>query len=85
MAKIASLIEKGSRELQGLAGLTAVSVVSMAPSGDGWLLTAELLEREAVPDTMDVLGMYEAELDSDGSVIRFQRKGLRHRGDTEGE
>lgn len=81
---IPKLIRQGSQELQEITGLQAVSVVSMSPDETGWKLAVELLEREAVPDTMDVLAVYDAYLDAEGGVVRFERAYLRHRGDTSG-
>ena len=41
------------------------------------------LERKAIPDTMDVLGLYEVRLDSEGTLLGFERKKLRKRGETQ--
>lgn len=73
----------GTQSLQEITGLRAVAVVSMSPEESGWKLGVELLERESVPDTMDVLAVYDAFLDADGRMVRFERTGLRHRGDTD--
>lgn len=79
---IPRLIRKASEELRDLTGLQVVSVVSMSQGETGWRLGVELLEREAVPDTMDVLAIYDVQLNDDGGVKAFERKALRHRGDT---
>ena len=79
---IPGLIRTASDELRALTGIPVVAVVSMAPTDAGWQLGVELLEREAVPDTMDVLAIYDAQLDREGHVQSFERKALRHRGDT---
>jgi len=42
----------------------------------------EAVERKAIPDTMDVLGLYEIRLDSEGNLQNFERKKLRKRGET---
>ena len=80
---IPELIRQGTQSLQEITGLRAVAVVSMSPEESGWKLGVELLERESVPDTMDVLAVYDAFLDADGRMVRFERTGLRHRGDTD--
>ena len=46
------------------------------------MVSLEALERKAIPDTMDVLGLYEVRLDSDGNLLGFARKKLRKRGET---
>ena len=48
-------------------------------------MTLEALERRAIPDTMDILGIYEVHLDNNGSFLSFERKRLRKRGDTKEE
>jgi hypothetical protein len=43
----------------------------------------EALERKAIPDTMDVLGLYELRLDDEGNLLGLDRKKLRKRGETQ--
>jgi len=56
----------------------------LKPKGNNgaWLLRLELVEKESIPDSMDILGVYEVELDHDGNVTEFARSGLRQRRDT---
>ena len=42
----------------------------------------ELLEKKSIPDSMDILGIYEVVIDEGGQLISLDRKGLRRRGDT---
>jgi hypothetical protein len=79
---VTKLIRQASRDLEEITGLRAVAVVGWSAHDQGWKMSVELLEREAVPDTMDVLAIYDVELAADGHVLRFERTGLRHRGDT---
>jgi hypothetical protein len=41
----------------------------------------ELVERRAIPDSMDLLGLYEVITDDTGNVQTFRRVGMRKRGD----
>lgn len=71
-----------SRELigaepDGVTGITATD--------DGWQVTLEVVERSAVPDTQDILGRYEIDLDSDYSPTGYRRLERFRRGDTERE
>jgi hypothetical protein len=59
------------------------NLVGVSEDDGGWRITLELLERKAIPDTSDILGVYEAKVDADGKVKSFSRVSLRTRGDTE--
>jgi len=50
----------------------------------GWVLRQlpEVLERQAIPATMDILGVYAVRLDNEGNLLSFERKRLRKRGET---
>jgi hypothetical protein len=70
----AKLAEHAKRELSEITGLEAEAVTSLARADDGtWKVTVELLELERVPNTDDVLGSYEAEIDEDGVLIGYRR------------
>ena len=68
-----------------LANIPIDEVIGISKNEEGWVVTLEALERRAIPDTMDILGMYEVHLDNDGSFLSFERKRLRKRGDTKEE
>jgi hypothetical protein len=59
----------------------AEEVITVSKSGDYWYVQLEVLERKAVPDTQDILGIYELKVDSNYDVIDYKRIGMRHRGD----
>jgi hypothetical protein len=56
-------------------------IVSISKGGENWNVQLEVLERKAIPDTQDILGIYEVKLDSALNVIEYKRIGMRHRGD----
>jgi hypothetical protein len=51
---------------------------------DGWLAVVECVERKSVPDTQDILGRYEIELDAQGQFQAYRRIQRLRRGDTGG-
>jgi gas vesicle protein GvpO len=57
------------------------SVTSVGRDEAGWRVTAEVLERRSVPDTGDLLGVYELRLDEQGSILRYERTRIRRRSD----
>lgn len=77
------VISKAQEEFVTLSKLTVTSVIGLSRMGEGWAVSLEALERKAIPDTMDVLGVYEICVDSDCNLLRFERKRLRKRGQIE--
>lgn len=73
---------------EGFAKLSKISVdgvVGLSKTDEGWVVLLEALQRSAIPDTMDVLGLYDVRLDNEGNLLGFERKKLRKRGDTREE
>lgn len=79
------LSEAVYKATQGLATLKlkVSGVSSVARTEEGWRVTLELLERAAIPDTMDLLGVYEVRLDHEGALIGYERTRIRRRCDLE--
>ena len=70
----AELAERAREELAEITGLEAESVTSLARADDGsWTVTVELLELSRIPETDDLLGSYEAQLDEDGELLGYRR------------
>ena len=57
-------------------------VSEISPTDDGWRAVVEVVERRAVPDTQDIIGRYEIELDTDATVHGYRRLDRYRRGDT---
>ncbi|MBI2851916.1 MAG: gas vesicle protein [Chloroflexi bacterium] len=76
------IIRKAQDEFASLSRLPINSIIGVLKTDMGWLVSLEAVERKAIPDTMDVLGLYEVCLDCDGNVFSFGRKKLRRRGET---
>ncbi len=68
------LAQRAREELSEITGLEAESVTSLERVDDGtWKVTVELLELSRIPETDDVLGSYQAELDEDGELLGYRR------------
>ncbi|SFS49479.1 gas vesicle protein GvpO, halophile-type [Halostagnicola kamekurae] len=65
-----------------LIGYRFDGVSEITPTDEGWRAVAEVVERASIPDTQDVLGRYEIELDEDAVVLGYQRIDRYRRGDT---
>ena len=79
------IIKKAQEDFARLSKMPVDGVIGLSKTEEGWVVLLEALERRAIPDTMDVLGMYEVRLDSEGNLLGFDRKKLRKRGETKEE
>ena len=79
------IIKKAQEDFARLSKISIDGVIGLSKTEEGWVVLLEALERRAIPDTMDVLGMYEVRLDSEGNLLGFDRKKLRKRGETKEE
>ena len=77
------IIEKAQEDFARLSKIPVDGVVGLSKTDEGWVVSLEALERKSIPDTMDILGLYEIHLDNEGNLLDFQRKKLRKRGETE--
>jgi hypothetical protein len=85
-----SAADAASAGLTGIAKLTGKKpegVTSVEPTDDGWRVGVEMLEDERVPSSADILAIYEAKLDPDGSLLSYRRtrRYPRSRADSDGE
>lgn len=65
-----------------LVGAPMDGVAELAARDDGWFAIVEVIERQSVPDTQDILGRYEVEFDDDGTITGYKRIGRYRRADT---
>ncbi len=79
------VVEKAQQEFVRLGKKPADGVTGLSKTEEGWAVLLEALERKAIPDTMDILGLYELHLDNDGNLLDLARKKLRKRGETNEE
>jgi ADP-ribose pyrophosphatase YjhB (NUDIX family) len=70
----AELAQLARRELAEITGLKPEGVTSLEQQEDGtWIVTVELLELSRIPETDDVIGSYETELDETGELLGYRR------------
>lgn len=80
----ATAARKAKEQIQELVGFTAEQVTGVSRLDQGWLVTVEVLELRRIPETMDLLGVYDVELSRRGDVVGWRRTGRHHRSDMEG-
>jgi gas vesicle protein GvpO len=56
-----------------MTGKHAEGITSLQRSDDGWTIGVEVVETRRIPDSTDVLAVYEAELDADGELLAYRR------------
>lgn len=59
------------------------SVIGVERSDDGWVVSVELLERKCIPDSQDLLAIYEVVMSKEGEMLGYERKRIRRRSDLE--
>lgn len=79
------VLERARQEFVKLGKKPADGVTGLSKIDGGWSVSLEALERKAIPDTMDVLGLYELRLNDKGNLLSLDRKKLRKRGETQEE
>ena len=83
--ELVEIVNRAKEQLTALHPLPVSGVIGAAKKEDGLHITVELVERKGIPDTQDLLGVYEAVLDDRGSMISYHRKKVRRRMDMEEE
>jgi hypothetical protein len=72
------------RRVHELTGLEPESVTLLEPTDHGWRIGVEVVELERVPDSTDVLAVYQVELDEHGRTVSYRRAQRHYRGRTDG-
>jgi hypothetical protein len=62
-----------ARSVVELTGKQPESVTAVEPAENGWIVSVEVVEDRRVPSSADILALYEAELDMDGSLVAYRR------------
>jgi hypothetical protein len=80
--KADEIVRRAQEDFARLSKIPVHGIIGLSKVDEGWVVSLEALERRGIPDTMDVLGLYEVRLDSEGNLLSFDRKRLRKRGET---
>ena len=68
-----------------LTGRCPENVISVVRDEEGWQVGVEVMELHRIPDTTDILAIYEVILDSNGDLVRCERGQRYHRGQVQEE
>lgn len=62
-----------ARQLLELTGRAAEGVTGLERTEDGWKVQVEVVEVRRIPDTTDILALYQVDVDSDGDLLGYRR------------
>jgi hypothetical protein len=82
MMNAQEVLSKAHGYIATMSNKSDEGVTSLSKRENGWTVCIEELERKGIPDTMDILGLYEINMNSEGDLLSVERKKLRKRGDT---
>lgn len=66
-----------------LMGKAPDSISSIEKNNEGWAVVCNILEKKAVPETYDLLKVFEIIFDKESKIVRFKQLKKIRRGDTD--
>jgi hypothetical protein len=75
------LVRNAREKLAALTGLPISSTLSIRKDECCWNLQVEVVEKRSLPDSQDILAVYDMTMDEEGNILDFSRVGMRRRGD----
>ncbi|HET8599719.1 MAG TPA: gas vesicle protein GvpO [Segeticoccus sp.] len=70
---LTSVAEHAAKRLATLTGRQPEGVTAIEPDDDGWTVQIEVVESRRVPDSADILALYEVGLDESGRMRGYRR------------
>lgn len=64
---------RAMQQLGELTGRDVEGVTGLAKDDDGWTVQVEVIEARRIPDTTDVLALYDVEVDENAQLQGYQR------------
>lgn len=68
-----AIASEAARQLEELTGREVEGVVGLSRTDEGWTVEVEVLEVRRIPETTDVLAIYEITVDEDGDLEGYRR------------
>ena len=78
-----AVIDRAREQLEELLERRVETVSSLERTRNGWVAALEVVELSRIPESTDVLGSYEMELDEDLNLRRYEQVRRYHRGRTD--
>jgi hypothetical protein len=67
------IAQEAARQLLELTGKDAEGVTGLERTDDGWTVQVEVVEVRRIPDTTDVLALYDVDTDDRGNMQGYRR------------
>lgn len=80
MAQVKTIAQQAMRQIRELVQKKPLAVIAVEKEGTRWKALVEVLERKAIPDTQDIIGVYEILLTDSGELSSYKQVEKRHRG-----
>jgi hypothetical protein len=77
-----AVAREAAQQLLELTGKAAEGVTGFERTDDGWRVEVEVVEVRRIPDTADILALYELSVDEDGELEGYRRLRRYSRGST---
>ena len=69
-----TIAQRAADYVAGMTGKEPEGIVSLKRTGESrWQVGVEVVETRRIPDSTDILAVYEAELDTDGELVSYRR------------
>ncbi len=81
MMNTSAVVRIAQEQFSQLSNTRFDGVIGCSKTEEGWLVSLEAVHKKAIPDSMDILGLFQIRLDCEGNVLGFDRKSLRRRCD----
>ena len=72
-ATASQVAARAAQQLLELTGKGVEGVTGLERTDDGWNVHVEVVEVRRIPDTTDVLALYEVQVDEDGDLMGYRR------------
>ena len=77
-----AVAREAAQQLLELTGKAPEGVTGFERTDDGWKVEVEVVEVRRIPDTADILALYELDVDEDGELEGYRRLRRYNRGST---
>ena len=72
-ATASQVAAQAAQQLLELTGKGVEGVTGLERTEDGWKVHVEVVEVRRIPDTTDILALYEVQVDEDGDLMGYRR------------
>jgi hypothetical protein len=73
LKSLRSIAVAAASELAQLIGQMPEGIVGVEKGEDGWRVQVEVVESRRIPETTDILAVYEVDVGNDGTVTGYRR------------